>query len=110
MFWLSPFPQQEMARGGKEPCWPIQASWGGQEQSIGRDMKKYLFPLVEIGQNVTTILWLHATINYLQLHLDMFATTSCVGHIYDYMQLVFNYFYVHNYMWTTFSLVFIQKE
>jgi hypothetical protein len=37
--------------------------------------------LVEIGQNVTTQF---ATINYLQLHLDIFATISFVGHIYDY--------------------------
>jgi len=57
-------------------------------------------PLVEIGQNVTT---LFATISFLQLFLVLviFATT---------LQLVCNYFGVHPFMWTTFNLVFIQEK
>ncbi len=37
--------------------------------------------LGKIDQNVITIF---ATINYLQLHLDIFATISYVGHICNY--------------------------
>ncbi len=46
---------------------------------------------------------LHATINYLQLHLDIFAIISCVGHIC-------NYFGVRLSMWTTFSLFSCKKN
>jgi hypothetical protein len=46
--------------------------------------------LVEIGQNVTT---LFATINYLQLHLDIFTTISYVGHIHDYIAISLRLFW-----------------
>jgi len=44
-------------------------------------MKVISIALVDIGQNVTT---LFAIISYLQLHLDIFVTISCVGHICNY--------------------------
>jgi hypothetical protein len=49
---------------------------------LSKNKVQWLDPLVEIGQNVTT---LFATISYLQLNLDIFATISCVGHICDYI-------------------------
>jgi len=38
-------------------------------------------------------LWLHATINFLQLHLDIFVTISSVGHICDYTPISLRLFY-----------------
>jgi hypothetical protein len=46
-----------------------------------------IFSLVEIGQNVTTIFATTCNINYLQLHLDNFATISYIGHICDYITI-----------------------
>jgi hypothetical protein len=36
------------------------------------------------SRNWALYLWLHAIISYLQLHFEIFAPISCVGHICDY--------------------------
>jgi len=57
--------------------------------------------MVKIGQTITIYLRLHVTINYLHLHLDIFATISCVGHICNYITtiLVFIFQYEQHLVW-----------